>query len=204
MTRSHSCVQRQHSVRSSPGILQLLWRCCQLQWHLNDLFFNRNKDDHIDREQGVGGTGYVSDPTHTHTHFFVLLVCECANIGASPGHSPWSPHSTWFLRPTADAGLNTFADMPARKTFMMKCEAGKREVRTNRDAVFFKPLFYFADRCPESTHGCHRKHESLRKCLRACCAADCRTARTYTRNTVIRERIGRPLSEQFQFVVVFL
>ena len=85
----------------------------------------------------------------------------------------WSPHRLWFcrfdcgrliwspcclLRPRADAGPDTFADSPARKTFMMKCEAGKREVRTNREAVFFKPLFYFANQCPESTFGCHCKH----------------------------------------------
>lgn len=56
-----------------------------------------------------------------------------------------------LLRPGADVGPDTFA--PARKTFMMKFEAGKREVRTNRETVFFKPLFYFATQCPESTVG---------------------------------------------------
>lgn len=42
---------------------------------------------------------------------------------------------------------------------MMKCEAGKGEVRINREAVFFKPLFYFANQCPESTFGCHCRHD---------------------------------------------
>lgn len=94
---------------------------------------------------------------------------ECAGIGAPPGHLLWSPGRLWFLRPRADAGPDTFADLPARKTFMMKCEAGKREVRTNREAVFLKPLFYFANQCPESTFGCHCKHERVCKCLCGWC-----------------------------------
>lgn len=31
---------------------------------------------------------------------------------------------------------------------MMKCETGKWEARTNREAVFFKPLFYISVQNP--------------------------------------------------------
>lgn len=100
-----------------------------------------------------------------------LLVRKCWCV---PRPLLWSLYRLWFcrfdcglliysmcclLRTRADAGPDTFADLPARKTFMMKCEAGKREVRTNREAVFFKPPFYFANQCPESTFACHCKHE---------------------------------------------
>lgn len=68
----------------------------------------------------------------------------------------------------ADAGPDTFADLPARKTFMVKCEAGKREPRTNRGAVFFKPLFYFVQRSPESTFACQGKYDRVCKvCIHA-------------------------------------
>lgn len=73
-----------------------------------------------------------------------------------------------FCGPALTLGPDTFADLPARKTFMVKCEAGKRELRTNRRAVFLQPLFYFVQPGPESTFPCQGKYDRVCKvCIHA-------------------------------------
>lgn len=156
---SHSCVRC-----SSTGPPGLLYPFHQNQsWDLSTVtvpFSSADKADHTEQTMLNWKIRFWSRG--------LFLTLDCARIGPSPGSLQWSPHHMWLLWSDADAGPDTFADLPARKTFMVKCEAGKRELRTNRRAVFLQPLFYFVQLDPESTFPCQGKYDRVCKvCMHA-------------------------------------
>ena len=131
-----------HSTRTSLGIYQLSWS----PFHQQTKLITPSALCLV----GKSGSG----------HAFPVML-DCATIGPLPGSLQWSPHHMWLLWSRAEAGPDTFADLPARKTFMVKCEAGKRELRTNSRAVFLQPLFYFVQQGPESTFPCQGKYDRV-------------------------------------------